>query len=82
VLDNCAAAARPGARVVLLEQILSDPPEAPFDALMDLHMLLVVGGRERTEREYASLFGRAGLRYVCTTRTTTPLRLIEGRVPS
>ncbi|HEX6872578.1 MAG TPA: methyltransferase, partial [Micromonosporaceae bacterium] len=63
--------------VVLYEHLVSDPPENPFDALMDLHMLLVTGGRERSEREYAQLFERAGLRFKGVTSTGTPLRLLE-----
>ncbi|MFE3140621.1 methyltransferase [Streptomyces scopuliridis] len=81
VLSNCVAAGRPGGRVVLLEQLVADPPEAPWDALMDLHMLLVMGGWERTEGEYRAMFERAGLEFAGVTPTGTPLRLIEGRIP-
>ncbi len=76
-LGNVAKAAEPGSRVILLEQLISDPPANPWDALMDLHMLLVMDGRERTAEEYAELFDRAGLRYRGVTETGTPLRLIE-----
>ncbi|MGH4002358.1 MAG: methyltransferase, partial [Pseudonocardiaceae bacterium] len=81
VLSNCVRAARPKARVVLLEQLIADPPERPWDALMDLHMLLVMGGWERTAEQYADLFRRAGLEYAGVTPTGTPLRAIEGRLP-
>ncbi|WP_306212632.1 methyltransferase [Actinoplanes sp. RD1] len=80
VLANCVRAARPGARVVLLEQLVADPPETPWDALMDLHMLLVMGGRERTAEQWAALYARAGLTWTGVTATGTPLRLVEGRV--
>lgn len=80
VLRNCVRAAQPGARVVLLEQLIADPPETPWDALMDLHMLLVMGGRERTAEQWAELFAKAGLTYVGVTATGTPLRLVEARV--
>lgn len=79
-LGGCVAAGKPGARVVLFEQLVSDPPEYPFDALMDLHMLLVTGGRERSEREYAELFDRAGLTLTAVKSTGTPLRLLEAVV--
>jgi C-methyltransferase len=81
-LRNCALSAQPGARVVLFEQLVGDPPDTPFDALMDLHMLLVTGGRDRTEQEYARLFEDAGLCYVGVTPTSTPLRLIEAVLPA
>lgn len=81
-LRACGAAGQPGARVALFEHLVSDPPEYPFDALMDLHMLLVTGGRERTEREYAELFERADLKFTSVKATGTPLRLLEAVVPS
>ncbi|WP_406379426.1 methyltransferase [Streptomyces sp. NBC_01618] len=81
VLSNCVAAGHPGGRVVLLEQLVADPPETPWDALMDLHMLLVMGGWERTEEEYGAMFERAGMEFAGVTPTGTPLRLIEGRIP-
>lgn len=81
VLSNCVAAGHPGGRVVLLEQLVADPPETPWDALMDLHMLLVMGGWERTEEEYKAMFERAGMEFAGVTPTGTPLRLIEGRIP-
>ncbi|OJY38846.1 methyltransferase [Pseudonocardia sp. 73-21] len=81
VLRNCARAGGPGARIVLLEQLVEDPPETPWDALMDLHMLLVMGGRERSAQQYADMFVRAGLHPVGVTPTGTPLRLLEAVVP-
>lgn len=81
VLTNCLKAGRPGGRVVLLEQLVADPPETPWDALMDLHMLLVMGGWERTAEEYGAMFERAGLEYAGVVPSGTPLRLVVGRIP-
>lgn len=80
-LSTCAVAAPAGSRVILVEQLVCDPPESSFDTLMDLHMLLVTGGRERTADEIVRLLERAGLRPSSVTATTTPLRLIEAVVP-
>jgi C-methyltransferase len=80
-LSICAAAAPAASRVILAEQLVCDPPESSFDTLMDLHMLLVTGGRERTADEVMRLFERAGLRPRSVTATATPLRLIEAVVP-
>lgn len=81
-MRNCVKAARDGGRVVLFEQLVADPPENPFDALMDLHMLLVMGGRERTADEYARFFERSGMTFDGVVSTGTPLRLLQGTVPS
>lgn len=81
ILRNVAASARPGARVVIADPLLQDPPESKFVPSMDLHMLLVMGGKERTEQDYADLFKRAGLEFTGITPTGTDLHLTVGRVP-
>jgi len=81
ILRNVAASAEPGARIVIADPLLQDPPEGKFVPAMDLHMLLVMGGKERTEQDYADLFKRAGLEFVGITPTGTELHLTVGRVP-
>ncbi|HET6215273.1 MAG TPA: methyltransferase [Micromonosporaceae bacterium] len=61
ILANCHKAARPGATLLSLEGIVRDePPLEPMVHLIDLAMLLLVGGRERTRTEFDELFGGAG----------------------
>jgi hypothetical protein len=43
----------------------------------DLMMLVMIGGRERTEAEFESLFASAGLRLVRTIDTGSPLSIVE-----
>ncbi|MET9232615.1 methyltransferase [Lentzea sp. NPDC003310] len=64
ILRSCAQAARPGARIVVVEVLLekSGPPDA-YTAMADMGMFVLFGSQERTEAEYASLFSRAGLEY-------------------
>jgi SAM-dependent methyltransferase len=81
ILRNVAASAKPGARIVIADPLLQDPPESKFVPSMDLHMLLVMGGKERTEQDYAALFKRAGLEFAGITPTGTDLHLAVGRVP-
>jgi aminoglycoside N3'-acetyltransferase len=40
---------------------------------MDINMLAMTGGRERTEREFASLFQKAGLKLTRVIHTHSPL---------
>jgi SAM-dependent methyltransferase len=62
ILRSCRAAMAPGARLLLVEAVLPErAADAPEAIRMDLHMLILFGGRERTEREYARLLGAAGL---------------------
>jgi SAM-dependent methyltransferase len=63
ILANCHRASQPGSTLLSLEGIVRD--QAPLDPmvhLIDLAMLLLVGGRERTRAEFDELFGGAGYR--------------------
>ena len=71
ILKTCRAAMkRPSARLVLIERILPDRVGAEMDGLdavmLDLHMMVVLGGRERTTEEYRDLLSAAGLRMTRT----------------
>lgn len=80
-LSNIRAAARPGARVVVVQNVVDASPEPTVSAAMDLMLLLNVGGREHTVAEFEELFRRAGLVPAGVTATGTPLRLVEATVP-
>lgn len=65
ILRACRSAMKRGARVVILERVLTGPPHAAAglsSALSDLTMMIGPGGRERTSDEYARLLTAAGLR--------------------
>ncbi|MCA9779653.1 MAG: hydroxyneurosporene methyltransferase, partial [Candidatus Eremiobacteraeota bacterium] len=65
ILRNCERVLNPGGRVLILEHLLcEDDPEL---AMMDLHMMLVLGGRERTQEQYQALLSQAGMKLVATT---------------
>lgn len=59
LLGRIAQAAAPGARLVVIETILTEGDEPHPGKLSDLVMLAVAGGRERTESEYTALLNNA-----------------------
>jgi hypothetical protein len=61
VLANIRAAARPGARVLLIESVIPLGNEPHGSKWLDLLMLVLGGGRERTEEEWRGLLARNGL---------------------
>jgi predicted O-methyltransferase YrrM len=78
ILKNVQRAARPGARVLVVEMIVP-PTVTPSPVyLMDLDMLVVLDGRERTEPQFAALFERAGLRFERVTPTLGLFSIVEG----
>jgi hypothetical protein len=65
--------------MLLVEAILPDGPEPHRAKTLDVLMLAVTGGRERTLTEYRGLIARAGLELVRVTPTATSFSIIEAR---
>jgi len=61
-LRNAVAAAPPGARVVVIENLVDGSPEMRFTTAMDLLLLLNVGGKKHTKDGLVALMEKAGLR--------------------
>jgi O-methyltransferase len=59
ILKNCRRAIRPEGRLFILDNVLT-PSSDPASALMDVLMMVLTGGRERTESEFRSLLREAG----------------------
>jgi hypothetical protein len=62
LLANVREAMESGARLLVLERLIAPGDDFHFGKLFDLVMLVVLGGRDRTEDEYRALLERAGLR--------------------
>ena len=67
------------ATLLLLESVVPPGGGPHFAKSLDLDMLLFVGGRERTEQEYAVLLGRAGFELTRVVPTISPISLVEAR---
>ena len=73
ILATCRAAMPDGARLLLVEAILPERArESPEAIRMDLHMLILLGARERTEAEYRRLLAAAGLTLQRVFPTASP----------
>jgi hypothetical protein len=62
ILRNCRKAARPEARVMVIENVILDPGRDRFATLLDMNMLAVTSGQERDLAAYDALFAAAGWR--------------------
>ena len=67
------------ATLLLMESVIPAGNEPHFAKMLDLDMLLFVGGRERTEEEFASLLDRSGFRLTRLVPTISTISLIEAR---
>jgi O-methyltransferase domain len=73
---HTALAAR-GGKVILLEAVIQPDNEPGLGKVMDLEMMALPGGRERTAEEFRALFDRAGFTMTSITPTKSPLCVIE-----
>jgi hypothetical protein len=80
ILAAVANSGEPGAAVLVIETVMPEGPDPHWAKTLDVLMLAVTGGRERTEAEYRSLLGDAGIDLVRTVSTATPFSIVEGRV--
>jgi len=79
ILKHSREAIAPGGRLVVIEQVVPADSSPHMVHLMDLNMLVMTGGLERTEREYAELFERSGYRLSRAVPTASPFHVIEAR---
>lgn len=80
ILTAVRRAAAPGATVLVVENVLPDEKGADRRGqTLDVIMLAVTGGRERTPSQFTKLFRHAGFRQEAVIETAGPLRIVEGR---
>lgn len=77
ILKNCRRAIRPEGTLLLVESVLT-PSTAPATALMDMLMMALTSGRERTESEFRSLLQESGFSMVQVIRSAS-VSIIESR---
>lgn len=78
ILNNLAKSAKPGAKVLLVETVVEEDDSVPsMSKLMDLNMLSMTTGKERTEKEYAELFEKTGFRLTNIIPTPSPTQIVE-----
>jgi len=78
LLANCRKAVPPGAKLLALENIIPSGNVFSLAKLMDLEMLVMGGGKERTEDEFRRLFHSAGFRLTRLVPIGDDLFLLEG----
>lgn len=77
ILRNCRNAMPPAGRLLLVERIVPAGDDPHPSKPMDLAMLVLLGGRERTPDEYGTLLAGAGFRVTRVVPTTSPSSVIE-----
>ncbi len=60
ILDVCRQAASGASRLLIVEAVLADQPGPVMPELLDVHMMVMSGGRERSRGQYGQLLDAAG----------------------
>ena len=79
ILRSCRRSLHGNGAVLLVEMVLGRPGHEVGAAFSDLNMLVLPGGRERSEEEYAALFEAAGLDLARVLHTSSRMSIVEGR---
>lgn len=83
ILRNCARAMDAAGKILLAELVIGAANSGDDGPLLDIHMMVLPGGRERTEAEFAQLFAAAGLRLTRVIVTSGVMCLLEAeRAPA
>jgi hypothetical protein len=78
ILNTCRAAIADTGKVLLVERVIqpgNDPDPAKF---LDLNMLVILGGRERSAEEFEQLYSAAGFELTRIVPTRSGFSIIEG----
>jgi len=77
ILRHCRRAMKPDARLLIVEMVLPDGDAPHPGKMLDMVMLVLLGGQERTEAEYAHLLDKAGFRVNRVVPTQSPVSVVE-----
>lgn len=82
ILSNVRKAMKPGSIAAVIEWVIPETAEPTLGKWMDVHMLAMLGGRERTAAEYDDLFARTGLAMERVVPTASSLSIVVARARS
>jgi len=79
ILGAVRRAAPANATLLLLEEIVPDDPGPHWSKILDIYMLTLLGGRQRTLREYEALLRGAGFALKREIETIAGISIIEAK---
>lgn len=80
ILNNVRKAMKSDGRLLLVEGVIPPGNDPSFGKLLDLTMLVIPGGKERTEEEYRDLYEACGFQLTRIVPTKAEVSVIEGKI--
>jgi hypothetical protein len=77
ILRNCRKAMKPDGRLLIVEMVLPADDTPHPGKMLDMVMLAIPGGQERTEEEYRALLNKAGFRLTRVVPTASAVSVVE-----
>lgn len=80
ILKAIHRAAPASAKLLLLETMVSEAPGPDWAKMLDIHMLVLLGGRQRTLGEYRQLLSESGFAFKREINTRAGISILEAEV--
>jgi O-methyltransferase/methyltransferase family protein len=77
ILENIGKAMKGNGKLLLIETVVPEGNHPDLSKFLDLNMMVMTGGRERTEAEFNSLLAASGFKLRRVIRTASPVCVIE-----
>lgn len=77
ILQAIRRSAPSHAKLLLIEQMVPDDPGPAWSKMLDIHMLALIGGKQRTRREYEALFDASGFSFLREIDTGAGVTILE-----
>jgi hypothetical protein len=77
ILNNIRNQVQPNGKVIIVDAVVPENNEPDFSKFFDLNMLVMTGGKERTEKEFAQLLNAAGFKLRRVIPMKVPASIIE-----
>lgn len=79
ILGHCRKVMPPTGKLLVIDCVLKPGNEPGWGKFLDLNMLVMPGGMERTEKEFRELFAAAGFRLERVVATRSEMFVLESR---
>jgi hypothetical protein len=77
ILRNCRKQMQPTGKLIVVDCVVPETDEPHFSKFIDLNMLVMTGGKERTEKEFADILAAAGFKLRRVIPTELPFGIVE-----